>query len=68
MNTAMKCTADFTEYIRAPVHPEMNCTLFVRQYDILKAMGCFSMPKGIPNKRHTENLCNRKCPEVPVLT
>lgn len=31
----------------------MNCTPFVRQYDILKQMGCFTMPKEIPNKRYT---------------
>ena len=32
----------------------MNCTPFVRQYDILSnKWGCFAMPKGVPNKRYT---------------
>ena len=32
----------------------MNSTPFVRQYDILSnKWGCFSMPKGVPNKRYT---------------
>lgn len=32
---------------------ELNCTPYVRQYDILQHRGCFVMPKGIPNKRYT---------------
>ena len=35
-------------------HVHVNCTPFVRQYDILsKKWGCFAMPKGVPNKRYT---------------
>ena len=33
---------------------EVNSTPLVRQYDILsKQVGCFAMPKGVPNKRYT---------------
>ena len=32
----------------------MNCSLFVRQYDILdNKWGVIFMPKGIPNKSYT---------------
>ena len=31
----------------------LNCTPFVRQYDILKTSGVIFMPKGVANKRYT---------------
>ena len=32
---------------------DVNCTPFVRQYDILKTRGVIFMPKGVANKRYT---------------
>ena len=40
----------------------MNCTPFVRQYDIMfNRWGDFTMPKGVPNKRYTPEFKRAGC-------
>ena len=40
-------------YIIKSPSSNVNCTPKVRQYGILKTIGVFFMPKGVPNKRYT---------------